>query len=58
MTPLELQNLLWVAANKPEWLPRALEILKEREDLIYHERVTKFDERQDFQKMETQEGGE
>jgi len=58
MTDLEFQNFVWVVFNKPEWVARALEILREREDLIYHERVTKFDERNEFQKMEAQEGGD
>jgi len=58
MTDLEFQNFVWAVFNKPEWVARALEILREREDLIYHERVTKFDERNEFQKMEAQEGGD
>jgi hypothetical protein len=30
--PYEISNLLWTAKNKPEWLPRTLKILKEREE--------------------------
>ena len=29
--PYEITNLLWVAANRPLWFARALEILRERE---------------------------
>lgn len=32
----ELQNFLWIAYNKPQWLARALEILKGREE-VYEE---------------------
>jgi len=56
--PHEISNLFWCAIYRQDWLKKALEILKEREDLIYHERVTKFDERNEFQKMEAQEGGD
>lgn len=48
----ELQNLLWTAYNKPQWLARALEILKEREEEIYEE-----DEKRsprDYEPMQTE----
>ena len=59
MTSLEQINLDWcLQTGHFGWFIRGWEILKQREDLIYHERVTKFDERQEFCKMETQEGGD
>jgi len=51
MTDLEFQNFVWAVFNKPEWLAKALEILKEREE-VYEE-----DERRsmrDYQPLQTE----